>query len=169
METAIGGARSRVEDYGYGDDPAHETESRVMGMFITWLTACEEARFQAANPRASFRRDVINALPTQDDPSWGTYILPQPTSSLRQRAEALWGIRIAFTHGDGDTLLITDQVNRSFAQDAPGHIPGASLTNGRLHLTNGIFHTAIRTVVQIRDVLPSAALQSGPLSSGDEP
>jgi hypothetical protein len=103
IEVAISGARHRVDDFGYDDDPPEEAVSRVIGMFICWLTACEEARLQGSVPGASFRRDIIDALPLADNPAWDSYIQPPPASSLRKRTESLWGIRIAFTHGDGDT------------------------------------------------------------------
>ncbi len=154
IEVAIAGARHRVADFGYRDDPTEEAVSRVIGMFICWLTACEEARLQGSVSGASFRHNIIDALPICDDPAWDAYIQPPPTSSLRKRAESLWGIRIAFTHGDGDTRLIQDQINRRYAQDAHQHIPGVVLVNGKLNLAGCNCHTPIRTIVQIQDVLP---------------
>jgi len=153
IETAIQSARGRVKDFGYSDDSPEETVSRVVGMFITWLTACEEARQQEANGSASFTRNVIQALPAEDDPNWDTYIMPQPNSTLRQRAESLWGIRIAYTHGDGDTELITNQNNKKYATNAPNILGGVAIQNGKLILNECVYHEAIRTMVQIRDVL----------------
>jgi|GEM_PF-6052469 len=154
IEIAISGARSRVVDFGYEEDAPAEAVSRVIGMFICWLTACEEARLQSFIPNASFRRNVIDVLPIVDDPTWDTYIMPRPTSSLRQRAEALWGIRIAFTHADGDTSLIRDPNNRKYARDAPTHIPGVVLVNEKLILDGCNCHIPIRTIVQLQDILP---------------
>ena len=154
IEVAISGARHRVDEFGYEDDPSEEAVSRVIGMFICWLTACEEARLQGSVPGASFRRDIIDALPLADDPEWDSYIQPPAASSLRKRTESLWGIRIAFTHGDGDTRLIRDDTNRNYALDAPQHIPGVVLVNGKLNLAGCNCYTPIRTIVQIQDVLP---------------
>lgn len=154
IEVAISTVRQRVEDFGYPHESPDETVSRVVGMFICWLTACEEARFQDIGAGATFRTAVIDALPTVDDPNWDTYIMPKPSSSLKQRAEALWGIRIAFTHADGDTNLISNSTNRAFAQNAPLHIPGVALENGKLNLSGCNTHTPIRTIVQLRAVLP---------------
>ena len=155
IEIAISDARRRVEDFGYSDDSPNETVSRIAGMFICWLTACEEARFQNIYPKATFRSHVIDALPNVDDPNWKTYIKPKTSSSLKQRAEALWGIRIAFTHADGDTTLINNLTNKTFAQNAPHHIPGVTLeSTGRLNLAGCNLHTPIRTIVQLQDVLP---------------
>lgn len=148
IATAISASLHRIEDFGYKDDPPIESVSRIYGMFITWLTACEEARHQG-----SFSKSVIARLPDQDNPNWDTYILPPPTSTLKQRATALWGIRIAFTHGDGDLDLIKP-TNRAYAADAPNHLPGASVVGNRLVLNREIEHTAIRTMVQLRAVLP---------------
>lgn len=154
METAISGARHRVTEFGYASDSSDETASRLIGMYICWLTSCEEARRQLANPNASFRTDVINVLPTSDDPSWQAFIEPRPSSTLRQRAESLWGIRVAFTHGDGDIALIRDKKNQQFAQDAHLHIPGVTKSGTQLILSGCNLHTPIRTIVQIQAVLP---------------
>lgn len=154
MEIAISGALYRVAEFGYESDSPDEAASRLIGMYICWLTACEEARRQLANPNASFRSDVINALPTSDDPSWQTFIEPRPSSTLRKRSESLWGIRIAFTHGDGDIALIRDRTNQRFAQDAHLHIPGITMSGTQLILSGCNLHTPIRTIVQIQAVLP---------------
>jgi len=148
IHIAIETAGHRVDDFGYSDDSTHESVSRVIGMFITWLTACEEARLQG-----SFFSKVINQLPANDDPSWDTYIMPQPSTSLKQRVEALWGIRIAFTHGDGDINLITNQNNKNFALNAPNILDGVSIENNVMILNENIYPVAIKTMVQIRDVL----------------
>ena len=155
IETAIQSARERVVDFGYSDDSPEEAVSRVVGMFITWLTACEEARQQESNGSASFTRNVIQALPVEDDPNWDTYLQPPPSSTLRQRAEALWGIRVAYTHGDGDIELITNLNNKEYAKNAPNILRGVSIQDGKLILNEGVYHEAIRTMVQIRDVLQS--------------
>lgn len=154
IATAISGTKQRVEHFGYDDDSPDEAESRIIGMYITWLTATEEARHQQANGNASFRRDVIDQLPITDDSSWGSYISPQPTSTLKQRAEALWGIRIAFSHGDGDINLITNQTNKNYVLDSVNHFPNIRIENNKLILNSSIIGKAIRTMVQIRDVLP---------------
>jgi hypothetical protein len=155
MMTAIQGVHGRVEEYGYTGDSAEECQSRVIGMFVTWLTACEEVRQPSNNGSPSFLRDVITKLPITDDPTWPAYIEPAPHSTLRQRAESLWGIRIAFTHADGDTNKISNPTNKQYAQSSPVFLPGVGLDSfGRLHLEPGLCHVAVRTVVQLRDVIP---------------
>ena len=154
IETGISGVRSRVEDFGYSQDEAAESVSRVVAMFITYLTTCEEARHISSDINASFSNDVLAKLPEQDNPSWGTYINPAPTSSVKERVESLWGVRVAFTHGDGDLSLIKSQRNKQFAENAPSHLRGVTVTNGIMSLNEGVFHVAIRTMVQVRDVLP---------------
>ena len=149
IEVAISAARERVKDFGYEDDPPEETVSRIIGMFVTWLTACEEARLNKP-----FTEGVIKALPQTDDPNWQPYIQPPPSSTLRQRAEALWGIRIAFTHADGDTGMIENLRNRTYAEDAAKHIPGVVLgPDKKLRLGMNVCHTAARTIVQVQDVI----------------
>jgi len=153
IKTAIELARNRVVDFGYSDDSSQETVSRVVGMFITWLTACEEARQQEATSGASFTKNVIQVLPIEDDSSWVSYIMPPPNSTLRQRAESLWGIRITYTHGDGDIDLITNPNNKNYAINAPNILRGVSIENNKLVLNENVYHEAIRTMVQIRDLL----------------
>ena len=62
-------AEQRVTDFGYSYDSPKETVSRVVGMFVIWLTSCEEARHQSTSANASFIRNVINQLPVQDYPN----------------------------------------------------------------------------------------------------
>lgn len=148
IEIALRGAKARIESFGYNDTSSSESNSRVVGMFITWITATEEDRLGA------FALNVINALPVNDDPNWDSYIEPKPIATLRQRAESLCGIRIAYTHSDGDISKISNQNSQNFAHNAPQHLPGVSLNGNQLMLTDKLYHTAIRTIVQLRAVLP---------------
>jgi len=154
IATAISITRQRIEDFGYADDSPEEADSRVIGMYITWLTATEEARHQQASGNASFKRDVIDQLPITDDSSWGSYILPEPTSTLRERVEALWGIRIAFSHGDGDINLIASPINKAYAENVPNIFSSIRIKSNKMILNSSIIHQAIKTMVQVRDVLP---------------
>jgi len=151
--TGISGVRSRIEDFGYTDDDAKESVSRVVAMFIAYLTTCEEARHISNNINASFSNDVLAKLPVQDDPTWDAYIDPALTSSLRERVESLWGVRVAFTHGDGDLSLIKNARNKKFAQDAPLHLDGVTIADGKMSLNESVFHIATRTMVQVADLL----------------
>ena len=112
IEIGISAVGYRVEQFGYPEDPANESASRVLAMYVSYLTACEEARHMRTNPNASFSNDVLKKLPDIDDPSWKNNMNPAPQSSLKRRAESLWGIRIAFTHCDGNVDLIKSATNR---------------------------------------------------------
>lgn len=153
IATALEGAKNRVKSFGYEEDTPEEADSRIIGMFITWLTASEEARHANSNGSASFKKDVIDKLPAIDDPSWKNYIEPKPSSTLKQRAEALWGIRVAFTHGDGDINLIKNQINNDYALSVPNIFDRVKIENNKIVLNRSIIHQAIRTIVQIRDLL----------------
>jgi hypothetical protein len=153
VQTAIDGARYRINEFGYSQDKTDESVSRIIGMFITWLTSVEEARHQDENLNASFRRNVINRLPNIDNPEWKDYLNPKPITTLKQRASGLWGIRVAFTHGDGDIELIKNADNKIFAQQSSEYFESVSIHDNKLILNEGIMHTAIRTIVQIQDVL----------------
>lgn len=151
----IGAADHRIRDFGYDDDPVEHAVSAIRASYITWLVACVEAMAQdlSGSPSASFRSHVIDKLPDLDDPNWEDYILPKPKSSLRRRLEALWGIRVAFTHSDGRTDMISNVTNRGFAEAAPKHINGVELTNNRLCLQRADLRTPTRSIVQVRDLL----------------
>ncbi len=151
--TAIEAAHMRISDFGYDDDPIEESISRINGMFITWLTSCEEARHQSNDSKASFVKSVIEKLPENDDPEWPTYIEPKLSCTLRQRTEAYWGIRIAYTHADGEINLISNRMNRAFAENVPNIFDGANIADGKLMVQGISSHVAIRTFVQLRDVL----------------
>ena len=153
--TAIQTSSQRINDFGYADEEPEEVVSRIYSSFVVWLTACEEARAQQrlGTNNASFGRDVVEALPLADDPSWGTYIQPLPNTTLRARAEGLWGIRVAATHGDGDLLKIRSARNRGYASNAPNVLPGLTIRNDNLYVSSGVTHYAVRTIVQIQDVL----------------
>lgn len=110
--TGIQNIKTRIVDFGYADDDAVNGVSRIMGMFIVYLTACEETRQNSLGKIGGFTSTDIANLPDIDDASWPTYIEPVPTYTLKDRAKALWGIRIAFTHGDGYVTQITNVTNR---------------------------------------------------------
>lgn len=153
IQIAIEAAGQRIEDFGYTGDSKEEAVSRVVGMFITWLTSSEEARHQIISSNASYRKNVINILPNIDDPTWDDYIKPRPNSTLKERAEALWGIRVAFTHGDGDINLITNSINKQYAINAANIFNGVSIIGSQMTLSEGLYHEAIRTMVQIQDIV----------------
>jgi hypothetical protein len=149
----IENVRSRVNDFGYSEDSATNSVSHVMGMFITWLTACEESRQNSLGKTGGFTATVISILPEIDDPNWSTYIMPLPMSTLKDRVKALWGIRIAFTHGDGDVMQISNMTNRQYAIDSATILPGVTLNGNKLEITEAVSHYAIRTLCQIHDQL----------------
>lgn len=149
----IRSARHRVEGFGYAADSAENSECRIVGMFITWLTACTEARFHEDGQNHNFRNSVIDKLPDIDDPNWKIYIQPTPKASLKERVKALWGVRIAYTHGDGFISKIKSTSNKEFAQNSPFALDGVSIDGDFLKVNFGVCHVAIRTIVQVQDLL----------------
>ena len=153
--TAIEASRSRIEDFGYRDDSASEAVSAVFASYVTWLVACEEARAieRLKKERVSFRRDIVEVLPKSDPNTWKSYIQPAPKSSLRKRMEAIWGLRVAFTHSDGTLSKIADQKNRDFAAEAPRHLDGLIENDGKLDASHLSLHLVTRSFVHLRDIL----------------
>lgn len=153
IKTAIEIAEQRVNEFGYKEDDAKETVSRVIGMFITWLISCEEARQMDLHGDCSFVKCVIDNIPAIDNPVWENYIEPPHKCSLKDRVEALWGIRIAFTHCDGDINLISNKKNKEYAIKSSEVFDSVFFEGDKLILTSGLYHEAIRTMVQVRDLL----------------
>jgi len=89
---------SRIKDFGYGEDLQYAL-SCINASMIIWLVASEERRL-----KGSFPKKVIDKLPIQNDPSWNH---KPPLGHLKARMQALWGIRVAFTHGAGDLTLLS--------------------------------------------------------------
>lgn len=163
FQTAIEMAKDRVEDFGYGDEPAQEIVSRVYGSFIIWLTACEEARLQNhyGITHSAYKRYVIDSLPEVDDASWQWSDYYGQGATLKRRASALWGLRTAFAHGDGDLRLVGSATNKKFAIGAANDLPGVQVSDQRVSLTAAIFHPAIKTVVQLQEVIPAQLCTRG--------
>ncbi|WP_171134948.1 hypothetical protein [Ruegeria sp. HKCCD7221] len=145
--TAMETAEYRISEFGYGA-ATDEAVSAVNAGLVTWLISSEERRLNG-----SFRKKVLDQLPNNDDPNWQSYISPQPTHSLKRRLEALWDIRIAYTHTAADVTMISNAQNQQYAIDAPRYINGCELRNNILMVNKLDFHTAVRSIVQVRDIL----------------
>ena len=155
-ETAVSTAAHRVENFGYTHEPEVEVVSRVFGSFVIWLTAVEEARLQEhfkVDSRA-YRKYIIDALPDEDNPSWEWSSYEGQTGTLKQRASALWGLRTVFAHGDGDLRLLQSKPNKRFALSAVRCIAGVRRNRSRIELSSQIFHPAIKTVLQLQEIIP---------------
>ena len=154
--TAIASAHTRMEEFGYDHEDPKEVLSRIYGSFIVWLIACEEARAheRLSIDRIDFHSHIISALPLSDNPNWRVKIEPAPESTLRERAEGLWGIRVAMTHGDGDISKINSSRNAVFARNAINYLPGIELKSDRIYIDRGVSHVAVRTILQIQEALP---------------
>ena len=149
----IGHADHRTETCGFPDNG--KTASVLRAAFVTWLVACEEARAQirTENPTADFVNQVINVLPDLDDPSWQQTNADGFTAPLKDRMRSLWGVRIAFTHSDGDISKISSARNRAWAENARFYLNGVSLDNGRIDMSVADLHYIARSIAQLQSVL----------------
>ena len=147
--TGISVVEHRVKDFGYSETPedSKAAMSNVIGMFITWITATEEVRQNSIGNKGSFSKTVISVLPNLDDKTWKSY-LDSPKGTLKERAESLWGIRIAFTHGNGDIDRIKNKTNKEYARNAANFLQGVVLDGNMLKLNSSISNHAIRTIFQ---------------------
>ena len=140
-------SRDRIEDFGYQEDTQYAL-SCINASLIIWLTASEEKRLGGA-----FRDCVVDQLPDQNDPAWGHNIRPIPGTSLKERMQALWGIRVAFTHGAGDLTRLSNRQNRLWAESATRIVPGCQLSGDLLNCSGMNFHLPIRSIVQVQEIL----------------
>lgn len=150
--TGIQNSENRIKDFGYESEDPYDLMSQIIGMFITWLNATEEVRQNSKGNSGSFRTTIIDKLDEDDDPNWNSY-LAESKGTLKNRVKSLWGIRIAFTHGNGDISLIKNDINREYAKNSKKYLPGIELKNNKLKLRGFIIHHAIRTIVQVRDII----------------
>jgi hypothetical protein len=149
----IGHAEHRTKTCGFLDNG--KTASVLRAAFVTWIVACEEARAQlrTGNPSADFLNQVINALPDLDDPTWEQTNSDGFHSSLKYRMKSLWGIRIAFTHSDGDTAKICNTRNRTWAESAHLHINGVTMKSGQIDMSGADLHYIATSFAQLQTVL----------------
>jgi len=148
--TGIATSADRIRDFGYEED-IEKSLSGIYSMFVSWLIGYEEERQTDLGRGTSFTKTLIQNLPDHDDPSWESYIMPAPSTTLKKRCMDLWGVRIAFTHGNGNIDRILDQKVKRWAENID--IRGVRLEDRRLIVNGGISHYAIRTIVQVQDVL----------------
>jgi hypothetical protein len=153
LSSAIGHADHRTASYGYPDDG--RTSSVLRAAFVTWLVACEEARAQVRtnDPKASFVKYVVEALPNSDDLNWEQTNSEGFPSSLKNRMQGLWGIRIAFTHSDGDVSKIVNLKNKAWAQSAHLHVKGVSMSGNVIDMSGADLHYIHRSFAQLQTVL----------------
>jgi hypothetical protein len=154
MALVVGHAEYRLENCGMTMENPSLVPSVLRASIITWHIACEEARAQRStgNANANFVESCIEPLPENDDPTWPRLLEPPATSPLKRRLEALWGIRIAFTHSVGDTKRITSAKNRQFAVDSPMHIPGVKIVREVLDLSALNLHYVSRSFDLLRAI-----------------
>jgi hypothetical protein len=151
LQTAVQTAHHRVAEFGYGgEEGGRQAASDVAAMYVVLLIACEEARAERRGyDRPSFVDHVVRQLPDQDEIDHSE---PMLTSSLRRLAESLWGVRVTFTHSDGQLTQLRAQ-SHQWAERAPSHIRGVTASGHQLEIDGGIMHPALRTIEAIRATL----------------
>lgn len=147
IETGINSAGMLIDDFGYNHDRRYSI-SCIQASVVSWMTSYEERRLGGSFPDV-----VINRLPDSDDPRWANYITPPPTATLKQRMEAMWAIRIAYTHSAGFVSGISNATNRARAMSAPLYIPGCRIDGDLLDCSNISLHTCTRSIVHVQDLL----------------
>ena len=66
---------------------------------------------------------------------------------------------MAFTHAGGNVNMISNEMNKERAINSHLHLRGVFLSHdGRIHLDQSLKHYALKTIVQIQDVIPPITL-----------
>lgn len=148
IKTGIEMADLRIADFGYDHDRRY-AKSCIQASVVSWMTAYEEHRLGGSFPSV-----VIDKLPDTDDPNWGSYIMPPPNVTLKNRMEAMWAIRIAYTHSAGYISGISNNTNQTRATQVPHHMQGCRIDGDLLDCSGLSLHTCIRSIVHVQDLLP---------------
>lgn len=153
LSQVIGQAKNRTENYGYPD--GGRTASVLKAAFVTWLVACEEARAQdrTGNLNANFVKQVVEVLPDDDDPAWEQTSSEGFDAPLKNRMQSFWGIRIAFTHSDGDVSKIGNLNSKLWSQSAHLHVNGVKMNGNVIDMLSADLHYIHRSFAQLQMVL----------------
>ena len=153
LSLVIGHAEHRTDTCGFPD--GGKTSTILRASFVTWLVACEESRAQnrTNDQNASFVKHVIEALPVCDDPNWEQTNSEGFHASLKNRMQGLWGIRIAFTHSDGDVSNILNLNSKTWAQSAHLHVKGVTMRGSVIDMSGADLHYIHRSFAQLQTVL----------------
>jgi hypothetical protein len=153
LSLVIGHADHRTETCGFAD--SGKTSTVLRAAFVTWLVACEEARAQIRtnDPKASFVKHVVEFLPDDDHPAWEQTNSEGFHSSLKNRMQGIWGIRIAFTHSDGDVSKIGNLKSKAWAQSAHSHVKGVAMSGNMIDMSGADLHYIHRSFAQLQTVL----------------
>ncbi len=155
VAAGIGQARRLIKSNGYPDIPIEQSVSAVRAGYVTWLVAVEEASAQkrTGNLRASFSCDVIGIIDVDFLDADFQYLGVSPTTPLRRRLEALWGVRVAYTHSDGHLSGIDNRANRTFAEKSVELLQGVQINGDFLDVSNLNTNQALHAILEFRRMM----------------
>ncbi|MBT3043514.1 MAG: hypothetical protein KME67_11685 [Candidatus Thiodiazotropha sp. (ex Codakia orbicularis)] len=153
---------------------AEEIESSISSCFqkasdeIEWVDSDEEARALMRRLRGIFVASVVGEIeekigrsfsstfqqlpctPTHKNSEYWFEDMPS-TSSPRGRAQVMWAIRIAYTHGNGHINQITDRDVAAYLQPsfAMRHFRGLRVENEIVQVFGDVTYPALKTTLEI--------------------
>ena len=153
---------------------SEEMESSISSCFqkslnkYEWVDSAEEARALARRFRGVFVASVVgeieekisrsftstfkqlSKIPTQKKSKYWCDAMPS-TSSPRGRAQVMWAIRIAYTHGNGRVNQITDckvveYLDPSFVNQ---QFKGLQIENNNIQILRYVTYPVLKTALEI--------------------
>jgi len=130
-------------------DEAASLISRFRGTLIASLVGEVE---ELTGKSFSSLFDQLSKSPTPKNSKYWFSSMPSNSSS-RGRAEVMWAIRVAYTHGNGHADQISDVGVRDFLvpNNAARHFQGVKVVNDRIELGHEVSHPAMKTVLELCD------------------
>lgn len=129
------------------DEEAHSLMCRFRGIFVASVVG--EIEEKIGRSFSSTFQQLPNT-PTHKNSKYWFVDMPS-TSSPRGRAQAMWAIRIAYTHGNGHINQITDPDVAAYLHPnfASQHFRGLRVENDTVQVFGDVTYPALKTALEI--------------------
>ena len=153
---------------------AEEIEDSIASCFrkasdeVEWVDSAEEANDLMRRFRGIFVASVVGEIEEKIDRSFSStfqqlpnsptpknskywFVDMPPTSTPRGRAQAMWAIRIAYTHGNGHIGQITDPDVAAYLEPSfvRQHFRGLRVEDDIVQVFGDVTHPALKTALEI--------------------
>ncbi|MEW8194020.1 MAG: hypothetical protein AB2793_09935 [Candidatus Thiodiazotropha sp.] len=129
------------------DEEAHALMRRLRGIFVASVVGEIEEKI-GRSFSSTFQQ--LPSTPTHKNSEYWFDDMPT-TSSPRGRAQVMWAIRIAYTHGNGHINQITDPNVAAYLQPsfARQHFRGLRVQNEIVQVLGDVTYPALKTALEI--------------------
>ena len=150
MESSISSCFAKVSEECEWVDTDEEAQSlmrRFRGIFVASLVGEIEEKI---GRKFSSTFDQLPTVPTQQKSKYWFQDMPS-TSSPRGRAQIMWAIRVAYTHGNGHINQITDSEVAGFMSPdfTRRHFRGLCIENEIIQVFGDVTFPALKTALEI--------------------